>query len=196
MPKARKRRYTKRYRRYKRVSENYFRVRAEVDGLISYPVNGGQPVFTLTNDANNPISVLTFQKILQHQTFSVMLLGMFSFYKLLGISIEVTPQAQNSAGYKAIDKEPMTIVAVRAGDSTAMNFAEAKSINSGIVLNPIQFVRKYTSLLGFYNSYIATDSAFSGAVTVVAENDTGQLANSPTWVFKITQYILYKKSKV
>ena len=125
-----------------------------------------------------------------------MLSGMFSFYKILGVTVEITPQAQNSAGYKAIDREPMTIVGVRAGSNLAMNFSEARSINSSIVLNPIQYTRKYTSLLGFFNSYISTNAAFTGGVTVVAENNTGQLANSPTWVFKITQYMLYKKSKI
>lgn len=199
MAKTKRKRWNKKFKRYKKVSENYFRVRAEVDGLIQYPANApGQPVFKLTNlgQLENPSNVLTFQSILTHQTYSVMLEGMFSFYKLLGVAIEVTPQAQNIAGYKNIDREPMTIIGVRAGKNGAMTFSEARSINSSMVLNPAQYQRKYTSLLGFYNSYISTDASFSGAVTIVAEDNTGQLANSPTWVFKITQYMLYKKSKI
>lgn len=193
-----KRRYYRRYfKRYRKIQENYFRVKAEVNGQIRFPVNPGQPLFYLTNIGQDaPVSRLTFANMINKQTFARMLAGMFSFYKITALSVECTPLAQNTNGVRNINVEPCTVVAIRAGDDAAMNFSEARSINSAMVLNPLQFQRKYTSLLGFYTSWVSTGDISAGAVTVVAENELGNLLASPEWNFKITMYMLYKKSKV
>ena len=198
------RKYTKRrtyyrrgFRRYKRVQENYFRVKAEINGQIRFPVNPGQPMFYLTNAGlDAPRTHLTFSYIINKQTFAQMLSGMFSFYKIMALSYECTPLAQNTNGVRNITTEPCTVLACRAGNDDALNFGEARSINSAMVMNPVQFQRKYNSLLGFYTNWFATNSAPTGTVTIVAENDTGALLVSPEWNFKITMYMMYKKSKV
>lgn len=190
-------RRSNRFRRFKRIQENYFRVKAEVNGQIRFPDNPGQPQFFLTNRGpDQPRSVLTFGYIVEHQTFAVMLQGMFSFYKIMAISIEATPLASNSNGVKNITREPCTVVAVRAGNDAVMDFGEARSINSSMVLNPLQFQRKYNSLLGFYTTWFSTGTTFSGAVSVVSQDNTGSADNSPEWNFKIVMYMLYKKSKI
>lgn len=194
-----KRRYYSRrgYRRYKKIQENYFRVKAEVNGSIRFPVNPGQPLFYLTNAGDDaPRQRLTFAYIINKQTFSQMLAGMFSFYKIMAISYECTPLAQNSNGVRNITVEPCTVIAVRAGNDDAMNFGEARSINSSMVMNPLQYQRKYNSLLGFYTNWFASNAAPTGAITVVSENTTGSLLSSPEWNFKIVMYMMYKKSKV
>ena len=143
MAKYRKKRYYKRfYKRYRRISENYFRARVEATGKVVFPPNqNGQPTLALTNEINK--SSIAFSEFLGQTTYINMLKGMFSFYRMTGITIECVPDAANTNGQRAIIAEPVVMIAPRAGDNGAMNYGEVKSINTAILLNPTQSTRKY-----------------------------------------------------
>lgn len=194
MAKYRKRRYYKKgYRRYRRISENYFRARVEAVGKILFPTGqAGNPLIVIRNEVAK--YSLTFQEMMEETTFIVMLRGMFSFYRLTGLSIECVPDAANTNGQKQIT-EPVVMIAPRAGDNTAMNFSEVKAINSALLLNPSQTVRKYTKFYGFTGDWIDTNVFPKGAITCVTSAN-GLRDTSPSWSFRVNFYLLYKKSRV
>ena len=181
MAKYRRRRYYKKngYKRYRRISENYFRVRAEATGKIVFPPNqAGQPHIYLTNEIKK--SSVTFEEFLDQTTYIVMLKGMFSFYRMTGLTIECVPDAANTNGQRDITVEPVVMIAPRAGDNSAMNFGQVKSINSAILLNPTQTTRRYTKFYGYTGDWIDTNVYPKGAITCVSSAG-GVDVSSPSW---------------
>jgi len=188
------RRYYRRYRRRYRISANYFKVKAEASGVISYPTNiDGQPILLLNQAVQG--NRLTFKELLENSTYQASFVNIFSFWRMTGMAIEVIPSASNSGGNKIIENESPVYIAPRAGAIEAMSYAEAKAINSAIMLNPLQAQRKYTKFYGFYGDWISTSSFPTGAVSVASLLD-GQRPTKPEWTFKVTMYLLYKKSRV
>lgn len=194
MAKYRRRKYYKKYyRRYRKISENYFKARVEAVGKVTWPVGVGAPILYLSNDVYG--SVLTFQEILRQTTYIVMLKGMFSFYRLTGMSMEFVPDASNTNGVKQVDNETSVMVAPRAGDDALMTFGEIKSVNSAILLNAMQTTRRYTKFYGYTGDWIDTGVFPKGAVSIAAQSNAA-VATSPTWNFRFVLYLLYKKSKI
>lgn len=153
----------------------------------------GQPVIHINGQVDGAHK--TFGELLANTTYINMLAGMFSFYRMTGISIETIPDSSNIGGNKIIDNNSPIFIGCRAGANDLMTFAELKSINSAIMLDPINRQRKYTKFYGYYGDWINTVGAPTGAVSV-ASLDNNILANSNTWTVKFTMYLLYKKSKV
>lgn len=198
MAKYKKWRRYRRYYRKKKISENYFRAKVEASGVIYFsenPVEGQQTGIALMNIGDGGVQRLTFRQILESTTYNVMLSGMFSFWRLTGMAIEVVPASSNSGGNKIISDEGPIYIAPRAGTNDAMNYSELKSINSAILMNPLQSTRKYTKFYGYYGDWISTDSYPQGAISIAALSG-GLRANKPEWTFKVTCYLLYKKSKI
>lgn len=192
---ARRRTYTYRrryYRRYRRISSNYFRVKAEASGVITWPTNIGQPIMKIAG-VESPY--VTFNQLLTATTYLESLQNMFSFYRINGVLIETVPHAKNIAGTSGVTGQSPTFIAPRAASDNAISYADLKSINSAILLNPCQQQRKYTKFYGYYGDYLSTSSAPAGVVAVGAlENSTNSAG--PKWDFKVTFYLTYKKSKI
>ena len=192
---ARRRTYTYRrryYRRYRRISANYFRAKVEASGMITWPTNAGQPILKIVGTEG---SCLTFNQLLSSTTYLQTLQSMFSFYRINGILIETVPHAKNQAGNSTISGQSPTFLGPRAANDNQMSFDELKSVNSAILLNPIQQQRKYTKFYGFYGDYLSTSSSPAVTISIASlENNTN--AAGPKWDWKATFYLTYKKSKI
>lgn len=196
-----KRRY-RRYRRYKQVSQNYFRVKAEFYDRIYYPdpnnpdAQAGHAIWHSRRSEAEAMDryLLRNLDILSGYTYSVTLAGIFSYYRLTGIRIEITPDARNQSLPAASVEVPLYI-SFRAGDNAAQSINQIKANNNSILCNPIQKQVKYIRTLGGTSAYLSSDIAYSGAWTVLGENQL-QYALAPSYKVKIVYYFLYKQSKV
>ena len=206
-----KRWYRRGYRRYRNLSnQQYFRVKAEYYSDIIFPMaaNTGRAYFYAEN-----AKVVTLTNIMQKYTYTNVLMGLFSYYKISGIRIEVTPDARNAGLEKKVTVpnlgeqnvvEPVVMISYRAGDSGEQTLAEAKANNQSIVLSPSQKVTRYWRTYGASGAYKPSSDGIEGAFTVQNEYDAQQaiLLNAmyqyktqPSWKVKISIYLLYKQSK-
>lgn len=207
-----KRWYRRGYRRYRSLNnQQYFRVKAEFYSDIMFPVaaNTGRAYFKSTNT-----KVVTLSRIMQDYAYVNLLSGIFSYYKITGIRIEVTPDARNSNLDKTVNipvleqneqvLEPVVMVSYRAGNDNEQSLVEAKANNQSIVLNPRQKVTRYWRTYGASGAYRPATNGLDGAFTVQNDydNQQAQLFNAmyqyktqPSWKCKISIYLLYKQSK-
>ena len=189
--------YRKRFRRYKGITQ-YFKARAEFVDTILFPgQDGGAPFFlSRANDVGLNRSLLTNQQVLEGYTFSVSLAGIFSYYKITGIGIEVIPSARNSSINQPGAQNPVVYLSYRAGNNTIMTLAEIKCINQTLILDPNNRQRRYWRPGPFADGeYANTLGVFSGAFSLIASTN-GQYEQQPSWQIRIMFYFLYKGSKV
>ena len=207
-----KRWYRRGYKRYRGLSnQQYFRVKAEYYSDILFPVaaNTGRAYFRASNGR-----VVTLTQIMQAYSYVNVLSGIFAYYKITGIRIEVTPDARNVNLDKTVNipvleqdeqvLEPVVMVSYRAGNDNEQSLAEVKANNQSIVLNPHQKVSRYWRTYGASGAYRPATNGLDGAFTVQNEYDAqqAQLLNAmyqyktqPSWKIKINVYLLYKQSK-
>ena len=206
-----KRWYRRGYKRYRQLSnQQYFRVKAEYYSDILFPAaaNTGKAYFKASNSR-----VVSLTNIMQAYTYTNVLMGLFSYYKITGIRIEVTPDARNLNLDKTVtipnlgDQsviEPVVMVSYRAGDSTEQTLAEVKANNQSIVLSPSQKVTRYWRTYGASGAYRPSSDGLEGAFTLQNDYDAqqalvlnamNQYKTQPSWKLKISIYLLYKQSK-
>ena len=83
-----RRRYARGYRRYRSVSNQYFRIRVEGVYTIAFPsAQVGEPVFA----ENNGLRVVTFNTLFSSSQYFGSLVSMFGYYKVTGVLMEITP---------------------------------------------------------------------------------------------------------
>ena len=195
--------YSKKYRRYKRfykrykslVSYNYFKIKAEFNDFIYFPDQRNQPVFG-SREADQVLanrSLLTNANAFQGYSFINMLAGIFSYYKIIGIRVEVTPDARNQSLQYDTDEE-LVYLSYRAGRDNIQNIAEARVNNQSLVMNPIQKQVKYFKVYNDNGRYTSTEYTISGAWTVVSTN-AGVYDEQPSYKVRVVYYLLYKYSK-
>lgn len=207
-----KRWYRRGYKRYKGLSnQQYFRVKAEYYSEILFPLaaNTGRAYFKATN-----ASVVTLTQIMQAYSYVNVLSGIFAYYKITGIRIEIVPDARNvnldkevaipNIGDHEQVIEPVVMVSYRAGNDNEQSLAEAKANNQSIVLNPHQKVSRYWRTYGASGAYRPATNGLDGAFTVQNDynaqqaqfyNAMQQYKTQPSWKMKINIYLLYKQSK-
>lgn len=209
---SKKRRYYKRgYRRYRNLSnQQYFRVKAEYYSDVLFPLaaNTGRAYFKATNSYR-----VTLVNVMQGYAYTTILAGLFSYYKITGIRIEVTPDARNVNLEKTVNvpnlgvqdvMEPVVMISYRAGNDAEQNLSEVKSNNQSIVLSPSQKITRYWKTYGASGAYRPAVDGLDGAFTVQNEynseqaplfNALQQYKTQPSWKIKISIYLLYKQSK-
>lgn len=194
---SKKRRYYRRYyRRYRNVSMNYFRVKAEFNDKLIFPnAEAGNLVF-YTKRADNieaRRSYVTFTEMMNQYMYTNTLAGLFSYYKLTGIRIEVIPDARNN-GLGADSEDPELYISYRHGSNNGFTLQECRSNNQSIMLDSTQRVFRYWKVYGADGTYSATSNYPAGSLQVQS-NLNRLYAVSPSFKVKINLYLLYKQSK-
>ena len=220
---TRRRRYYKKfYKRYRNVtpSQQYFRVKLEAYSKISFPTtglaqNGGTPIFGVNSTDADVLwadkGLLKIEQLFNHYAYKNTLAGLFSYYKITGIRVEVTPEARNSTLPATVMFNQNTLPTImeqvylsyRAGSNIIQNLAEVRANNQSILLDPNNRIVRYWRVFGGTTSYINTNQQFAGGFTTISETQAGQdamrlmdtYAVQPSWQVKFNLYILYKVSK-
>lgn len=219
---TRRRYYRKFYRRYKNVtpSQQYFKVKLEAYSKISFPTTelyaqGGPTIFGI-NAADEDViwadkGLLTIEQLFKHYAYKNTLSGLFSYYKITGIRVEVTPEARNTTLPTTVTVQAATLPTVmeqvylsyRAGSNVIQNLNEVRANNQSILLDPYNKMVRYWRVFGGTTSYINTNQMFAGGFTTNSETQNSQQAIAvmdnykmqPSWQVKFNLYILYKVSK-
>lgn len=186
-----RRRYSRGYRRYRSLSNQYFRTKIEGVYTIAFPQDPGSPVF-----AERSTDTLAFGDIFQGSQYYNSLKQMFGYCKVTGVAIEVIPGPKNFEGTATIGAK--TLVGVHFGASTVMNYHQLVADNSSILLGVLTKSRKYVSsmgAIGWMNTASGTEIDFIGGFSV-ASSITGTLNNQPTWTCRLSIYMLFKKTMI
>lgn len=191
-----KRRYYRRYyRRYKNISMNYFRVKIEYNDRVHFSGENEQVEWNSRMAQQVPANrqLLTLAVIFNAYTYLNTLAGLFSYWKITGIRIEIIPEARNNAIPSNTD-EKYVMISYRAGNNTLQTFNEVKANNQSITLDPINKISRYWRTYNATGAWLSTDTAFDGAFTVFA-NENSTYLTQPSYKVKINIYVIYKQSK-
>ena len=139
-----RKRYYRRYRRYRSVSNSYFRTRVEGVYTITFPTTqqSGQPLFA----ENNGLSTVTFNTLFSSSQYYGSLTSMFGYYKVSGVLMEVAPGANIYKGLTTVGLN--VLVGFRFGQAGAMSYQELVADNNSILLGINTNKRKYSSTMG------------------------------------------------
>lgn len=179
------------YRRYRNVSNSYFRTRVEGVFTITFPsLQDGQPVFA----ENNGLNIVSFNKLFSSSQYYGSLTSMFGYYKVSGVLMEVTPGPNNFKGFNSPGLN--VLLGFRFGQSSAMTFRELVADNNSIILGINTNKRRYASTMGS-NGWLATsDSNSSMGSFSVASSIQSSMNDSPSWTCRLAVYMIFKKSNV
>lgn len=210
MARTKKRRYYRKfYRRYKNLNNSsYFRVKAEYYSRLMFPYAANNPHMYFDSTNNN---IITLAQIMAGYSYKNVLAGLFSYYKITGIRVEITPDVRNQQIAKTtkylnadVDVlESIAMVSYRAGDATAQTLSQVKTNNQSVLLDPNNKIVRYWRTYGATGSYRNTDEDLVGAFTLqneVSQDDAFDkvmyvFKNQPSYKIKINIYLLYKQSK-
>ena len=180
------------YRRYRSVSNQYFRIRVEGVYTITFPTTqqSGQPLFA----ENNGLSTVTFNTLFSSSQYYGSLVSMFGYYKVSGVLMEITPGSNNFKGINQIGIN--VLLGFRFGLVRVMTYKELVADNNSIVLGINSNKRKYASTMGS-NGWHSTDDTNNemGAFSVGSSVDMS-LQYAPTWTTRLAVYMIFKKSMV
>ena len=112
------------YKRYRQiVSRNYFKVKAEYYDVIQFPTSEGIAIFKSRQGQDIPgnRSVLPISILYTGYTYSNILSGLFSYYKVLSVAVELIPKYNNSS---QIDDAFQTFIGVRMGNAALLTLSE------------------------------------------------------------------------
>ena len=184
-----RRRYYRRYRRYRNVSNVYFPCRVEGVYTIAFPntQSGGGPIFA----ENGQLTTVSFMSLFQASQYYGSFTNMFGFYKVTGVSMEVTPGPNNYKGFNVLGLN--VLLGFRFGKTNAMTYQELVADNNSIVLGVNTIKRRYASAMGSTGWTPASSSGSMGSFSVASSLDS-TLSNAPSWTCKLAVYILFKKS--
>ena len=186
-----RRRYARRYRRYRNVSNVYFPCRVEGVYTIAFPntQSGGGPIFA----ENGQLSLVSFLSLFQASQYYGSFTNMFGYYKVTGVLMEVTPGPNNYKGFNVLGLN--VLLGFRFGKSRVMTYQELVADNNSIVLGVNTIKRKYASALGS-NGWTSTGENNTMGAFSVGSSLNSTLANAPSWTCKLAVYILFKKTNV
>ena len=185
-----RKRYYRRYRRYRSVSNSYFRTRVEGVYTIAFPsAQVGEPVFA----ENNGLRMVTFNTLFQSSQYYGSLVSMFGYYKVSGVLMEVAPGSNNFKGLNQIGIN--VLLGFRFGKDTAMTYKELVADNNSILLGINSNKRKYASTMGSNGWTSTADNNALGAFSV-SSSMQADMANSPSWTCRLAVYMIFKKSNI
>ena len=184
-----RRRYYRRYRRYRNVSNVYFPCRVEGVYTIAFPntQSGGGPIFA----ENGQLTTVSFMSLFQASQYYGSFTNMFGFYKVTGVSMEVTPGPNNYKGFNVLGLN--VLLGFRFGKTTVMSYKELVADNNSIVLGVNTIKRKYASTMGSNGWTSIAEGGSMGSFSVASSLES-TLANAPSWTCKLAVYMLFKKS--
>ena len=185
-----RRRYARRYRRYRNVSNVYFPCRVEGVYTIAFPntQSGGGPIFA----ENGQLSIVSFLSLFQASQYYGSFTNMFGYYKVTGVLMEVTPGPNNYKGFNTLGLN--VLLGFRFGKTTAMNYQELVADNNSIVLGVNTIKRKYASAMGSTGWTPVSSTMNSMGSFSVASSLDSNLVNAPSWTCRLAVYMLFKKS--
>ena len=187
---ARRRYYRNGYRRYRSLSNQYFKAKVEGVYTIAWPTSSGAPVFAEPNAAS-----ITFGSIFSNSQYYGSLVSMFGYYKVTGVSMEVTPGPNNYKGtlsYVGVK----TFVGFKCGTSTTMTYNELLASNTSILLGIGTGVKKYSSVMGSTGWVSVSEDINNVGNFSVASSSNGVLDRQPTWTCKFSLYMTFKKVNI
>ena len=185
-----RRRYRYGYRRYRSVSNSYFRTRVEGVYTIAFPsAQVGEPVFA----ENNGLRMVTFNTLFQSSQYYGSLVSMFGYYKVSGVLMEVAPGSNNFKGLNQIGIN--VLLGFRFGKDTAMTYKELVADNNSILLGINSNKRKYASTMGSNGWTSTADNNQMGAFSV-GSSMQADMANAPSWTCRLAVYMVFKKSNI
>lgn len=188
-----RRRYARRYRRYRSLSNQYFRARIEGVYTIAFPSSTGDPVFAEVNS-----KTVSFWDMFGGSKYYGSLTEMFGYYKVTGAAIEVIPGPKNFEGTSTVGAK--TLVGIQFGYSTnnGVSYHGLVADNNSILLGVLTKSRKYVSTMGAVDWLPCTSSSDTADVGrfAVVSSITGTLSNQPTWTCKLSIYMVFKKSMI
>lgn len=193
-----KKSYYKKYPYYKPVaSRNYFKVKAEAYDYIEFEGNNG--IVTWRSQQGEQVQlnrgVLTIGNIMDAYAYSVTLAGLFSYYKIIGIAVELMPEASNTNGAKQITDERAIYLGFRSGSNLVATINEVRAFNQSLLLDSVNRQRRYWKTFGMYGDWTASNQPVLGAFIVKNQGDNARRDTQPSWKIKISLYLLYKLSK-
>ena len=185
-----RRRYARGYRRYRSVSNSYFRTRVEGVYTIAFPsAQVGEPVFA----ENNGLRMVTFNTLFQSSQYYGSLVSMFGYYKVSGVLMEVAPGSNNFKGLNQIGIN--VLLGFRFGQGSVMSYKELVADNNSILLGINSNKRKYASTMGSNGWTSTADNNALGAFSV-SSSMQADMANSPSWTCRLAVYMIFKKSNI
>ena len=184
-----RRRYRYGYRRYRSVSNIYFRTRVEGVYTISFPEQLGTPIFV----ENNQLNTVTFDSLFRSSQYYGSLTSMFGYYKVSGVLMEITPGQNNFKGITVVGLN--VLLGFNFGKTAAMTYQQLVADNNSIVLGINTNKRKYTSTMGSNGWTSTADNNELGSFSVASSiNSTFSIA--PSWTCRLAVYMIFKKSNV
>lgn len=186
---GRKNYYRYGFRRYRSVSNTYFRTRVEGVYTISFPEQAGSAIFV----ENNQLSVVTFDSLFRSSQYYGSLTSMFGYYKVSGVLMEITPGQNNFKGITVVGLN--VILGFNFGKVAAMTYKELVADNNSIVLGINTNKRKYTSTMGS-NGWTSTNENNSLGCFTVASSINSTYTIAPSWTCRLAVYMIFKKSNV
>ena len=172
---ARRRYYRNGYRRYRSLSNQYFKAKIEGVYTIAWPTEIAAPVFAEPNAAS-----ITFGSVFSNSQYYGSLTAMFGYCKVYGVSMEVVPGSSNYNG-KLSYVGAKTFVGFKCGTSTTMSYNELVASNTSILLGIGTGVRRYSSVMGSTGWLSVSDDINNLGNFSVASSITGTLDRQPTW---------------
>lgn len=182
------------YRRYRQItSRNYFKVKAEFYDILKFPTSNNIIIFGSRSGQEIPgnRSLLPISSIYTGYTYSNVLSGLFSYYKLLSVSVELIPK-YNNAGQ--VDDQLQAFLGFRMGNGAAITLSEMKALNQSLLLDARNRQRRYWRVYNASGDWVNTNDALTGGFSVQSSG-TSTTSNQHQWDIKIALYLLYKYSK-
>ena len=184
-----RRRYARGYRRYRSLSNQYFRAKIEGVYTIAFPTQDGNPVFAEPNAES-----ITFGAVFSSSQYYGSLTSMFGYYKVYGVAMEVVPGPRNFKGTANVGNK--VFVGFKCGTSTTMGYHELVASNNSIMLGVDTRTRKYSSTMGSVGWVSLSDTIDNVGNFSVASSTTGTLDRQPTWTCKFSLYMMFKKVNI
>ena len=157
---------------------------------IAFPAQAGAPIFA----ENNQLNTVTFNSLFTSSHYYGSLTNMFGYYKVSGVAMEIVPGMNN---FKGITITGMRVlVGFRCGNSVAMTYQELVADNNSIILGIDTNKRKYVSTMGSNGWLPTADTDVPlGAFSVASPNESTYTI-APSWICKLSVYMIFKKSNV
>ena len=178
------------YRRYRSVSNTYFRTRVEGVYTIAFPEQAGHAIFV----ENQQLNTVTFNTLFTSSQYYGSLTSMFGYYKVSGVLMEITPGQNNFKGITVVGLN--VLLGFNFGKSGAMTYQELIADNNSIILGINTNKRKYTSTMGSNGWTSTADINNSLGAFSVASSINSTYTIAPSWTCRLAVYMIFKKSNV
>lgn len=191
----RRKRYRRRFRRYKRISNSFYRDTVEVSASVQYNGTNNQFTWNGANDGNS----LYIANMLNADEGAKSLARIFNLVRVNAVVITAMPVFSN--GDSRVDMYNGQVIITYFGSL----FQKQVNYNGGIaegkhtlLLNPFGFSNKFISLKGYTKDYVGLNSvdqdSLPGCFVIFRSDDSNwDVGKCPKWQVTVKLYCLYKK---